>query len=436
MRLPATPRRSHRKVHSIQPRIGYDTWPRQDSLFPDGETLCSIGRRLKHCQRADGFEALVTSWSPVAILPNLLRGDAVDGEVVAFAGSSDRRVQAICQAIPKFADLLSRFTDAFGAALDPMVLIARDDMIPCLTADALLSFRDMVAVSVIPYSRSLNTVHRNTGRIVYSNSFWIHPWTLSKDNEYLTTHTPAFRGIHVVEAFRGQSSPELSVIRLEDKDFDKPLFEALLFRWKRHYFGKRARWEDRALFRSLNMAFQAASLPAGVGANIFDLGRSVSLWVSALEILSHPRVAKADLFTVYPLFEKLTYCESKVGRRRYAAYIPQWKKDQNKKKKTKEPRRPLPCWIYGKLFQARNHVLHGNRVTIKTLSPTGTKDGLFWLAPILYRLGLSGFLNLVVDQKLPYWLSHEYDNNVLLQKKRKAFDRQHMAERALLRIRK
>ena len=222
---------------------------------------------------------------------------------------------------------------------------------------------------------------------------------------------------------------------MQIKDFDTALFEALLVRWKRHYFGKRARWEDRALFRSLNMAFQAALLPAGVGANIFDLGRSVSLWVSALEIFSHPRVGKADLFTVYLLFENITYCDEKVGRRRYAAYVPKWKKDQNKKKKTKEPRRPLPCWIYGKLFQARNHVLHGNRVTIKTLSPTGTKDGLFWLAASLYRLGLSGFLNLVVDKKLPYFLSHAYDKNVPLQKKRKMYDRQHMVERALLRIR-
>jgi hypothetical protein len=390
--------------------------------------------RSQRQRRRGDFEACVIGWSPIAILPNLSASDAVEGEVVAFAGSGDARVESISRSAPKFAGLLSRFTDAFEVTLDPMVLIVRDDMKPSLTADALLSFRDLVAISVIPYSRSLNTVYRNTGRIVYSNSFWIHPWTLSTDNEHLTTRTPAFSGMHIVEAFRGQSSPELPVIQI--KDFDTPLFEALLVRWKRHYFGKHARWEDRALFRSLNMAFQAASLPAGVGANIFDLGRSVSLWVSALEILSHPRIAKADLFTVYPLFEKLTYCDRKVGRRQYAAYVPKWKKDQNKKKNAKEPRRPLPCWIYGKLFQARNHVLHGNRVTIKTLSPTGTKDGLFWLAPSLYRLGLSGFMNLVVDKNLPYFLSHEYDKNVSLQKKRKMYDRQHMAERALLRIRK
>ena len=376
----------------------------------------------------------MSNWSPIAILPNLSCGDSVEGDVVAFAGSSDPRLQAICRTIPKFADLLTQFTDTFGVALDPVVLIAREDIIPSLTADTLLSFRDLVAICVIPYSRSLST------GIPHHKSYCLFQliFNSSMDVEYgqsvFNDPTPALSGMHVVEAFRGQSSPELSVMQI--KDFDTPLFETLLVRWKRHYFGKRARWEDRALFRSLNMAFQAASLPAGVGANIFDLGRSVSLWVSALEILSHPRIAKADLFTVYPLFENISYCDAKVEQRRYAAYVPKWKKDQNKKRKTKEPRRPLPCWIYGKLFQARNHVLHGNRVTIKTLNPTGTKDGLFWLAASLYRLGLSGFLNLVVDKKLPYFLSHAYDKNVPLQKKRKMYDRQHMVERALLRIRK
>ncbi len=376
----------------------------------------------------------MSSWSPIAILPNLSSGKMIEGEVVALACSQDSRTQAICQAAPKFADLLARFTNAFGVAVDPVVLIARDDALPNLTADVLLSFRDLVAISIIPYSRSLNTVYRTTNRIVYANSFWLYPWMLGKDNQSLTTSTPAFSGIHVVEAFHGQASPELPVMQIDD--MDTPLLEALLACWKRHYFGERRRWKDRALFRSLNMAVQAALLPAGIGTTIFDLGRSISLWVSAFEILSHPRVSNAGLFTVYPLLEGVTYCDRKVSRRRYAAYIPEWKKRKNKKQNVKEPRRSLPCWIYGKLYQARNDFLHGNRVSVKTLSPTGTKDGLFWLAPSVYRLALTGFLKLSVDQNLPYWLSDSYKSNPLLQRKRKAYDRQSMIERALLRIRK
>jgi hypothetical protein len=120
---------------------------------------------------------------------------------------------------------------------------------------------------------------------------------------------------------------------------------------------------------------------------------------------------------------------------RYAAYIP-GKKRNNKGQKVKVPRRSLPCWIYGELYQARNDFLHGNRVSVKTLSPTGAKDGLFWLAPSVYRLALTGFLKLSVDRNLPYWLSDSHKNDPLSRRKQEAYDRQSMIERALLRIRK
>jgi hypothetical protein len=276
-------------------------------------------------------------------------------------------------------------------------------------------------------------VYQTTNRIVYADSFWIYPWTLATDNESLTTATPAFTGMHVVEAFHGQSSPALPVMQI--KEIDTALLEALLACWKRHYLRKRRHWKDRALFRSLNMAVQAALLPAGVGTTIFDLGRNVSLWVSAFEILSHPRVRNAGLSTVYPLLEAVTYCNRNVGHRRYTAYVPEGQKRKNKKQNVKKPRRSLACWIYGELYQARNNFLHGNRVSKKTLSPKGTKDGLFWLAPSLYRLALTGFLPLSVDRKLPYRLSSSYDNNSALRKKWEARDRQSITERALLRIR-
>lgn len=348
----------------------------------------------------------MNSWVPVAILPNLSGGRAIEAEIVALAPFDDPRVQAMCEATPLFAELLSRFTDAFGVPLDPFVFIARGDAAHDLSADALLSFRDLVAISVIPFSRSLNTVYKTTNRIVYSNSFGLYPWTLSRDNEALIASTPAFKGFHDVKQFHGQSSPELPVMRVEDRDIDTTMLDALVLRWKRYYFGRR-RWKDRALFRSLNMAVQAGAIPANVP-TIFDLGRSISLWVSAFEILSHPRVEIASVMTVYRLFEGVHYCDRSVGRRRYAAYIPQ--REKSKRKRAGLPlRHPLPCWIYGKLYQARNNFLHGNPIPKNALSPKGTKNGLFWLAPCLYRLALTGFLDLSVDpsvrSKLPYRFS-------------------------------
>ncbi len=380
-----------------------------------------------------GLRGYMNKWVPVAILPNLSGGKAIETEAVALAPFGDPRVQAICAETPLLADLLSRFTDAFGVARKPFLLIGRDTAVANLPAEALLSFRDLAAISIIPRARSLNTVYNTTNRIVYSDSFELYPWMLSATKDALVATTPAFTGFHVVEQFHGQSSPELPVMCVEDRDVDIALLDALVSRWKRLYLGRRPRWKDRALFRSLNMAVQAASIPAKVP-TIFDIGRSISLWVSAFEILSHPRVKKATVLTVYDLLERLAYSERSVGRRKYSPYVPKNYKAQIKKKGLKLPRRPLPCWIYGKLNEARNHFLHGNPIPKKALSPKGTKNGLFWLAPSLYRLALTGFLDLSVRRKLPYRFSDAACTDPEIMKLHRALDSQNMSERALLRI--
>jgi hypothetical protein len=116
-------------------------------------------------------------WTPAAILPNLSARNAVEGDVIALAPGLDPRVQAFCTAHPKFGELLSRFTDAFHIPLDPVVLIVRDDVLPKLAeVDPLASFRDLVALCVIPYCRSLAAVYPNPHRVSYSSSFSFYPW--------------------------------------------------------------------------------------------------------------------------------------------------------------------------------------------------------------------------------------------------------------------
>jgi hypothetical protein len=227
------------------------------------------------------------NWIPVAVLPNLYTRRTVEGEVVALAPAHDARVLAFISGHPKFGKFLARFTDTFQVALEPVVFIVREDTIARFvdTQGALLSFRDLVALSVVPYARCHGLVYGGSDRIMYANSFWLHPWMV--DNETLAATTPAFTGVHVVEEFQGQASPDLPVMELGE--LDRPLFDALLARWQRHYLGKRQRWQDRALFRSLNMAHHAAQLPAGMGTTLYDLGRIAALWVSAFEILAHPR---------------------------------------------------------------------------------------------------------------------------------------------------
>ena len=62
----------------------------------------------------------------------------------------------------------------------------------------------------------------------------------------------------------------------------------------------------------------------------------------------------------------------------------------------------------------------------------------FWLAPSLYRLALTGFLDLSIDpairKKLPYRLSDAAFANPQFRTLYRAQDFQSMSERALLRI--
>ena len=55
------------------------------------------------------------------------------------------------------------------------------------------------------------------------------------------------------------------------------------------------------------MANEAAKMPAGVDATLYDFGRAVALWVSAFEILTRSADGIAGVNTVYPLLEGVTY---------------------------------------------------------------------------------------------------------------------------------
>ena len=255
----------------------------------------------------------IYDWSPAAVLPNLEGGRGIEGDVIGIVPAEDERVVDFGKAHPNLAEFLSRFTDAFGVPLKPLVLIVRNDVIPKIQdIQTIASFRDLASMCAVPYGRAMASLYPNGGRrLSYANSFWLYPWMLGKDQEYLYSTTPAMQGGHVVDQFHGQSSPELPEKDL--RDVDKPLFEALSPVWKRHYLGKRRVWKHRALFRSLNMAANAAKMPGGMDTTLYDLGRSASLWVSAFEILAHPRTAKSDLKSVYDLMGSVAFLNAPNG---------------------------------------------------------------------------------------------------------------------------
>jgi hypothetical protein len=357
-------------------------------------------------------------WRAVAVLPNIYTSDAFEGGPIALTAAHDQRVQDIMASQPKFFDFLARFTDAFGVRLSPAILIVKEDVFGALrTTNAIPSFRDLLTLSVVPYARANSIVYKNTGsRIYYGASFWLYPWMIGNELGHMTLSTPALSAFHLVEEFHGQSLPEMPHLELRTIDLDNHLFETLIKRWRRHYLSRRQIWDDRALFRSLNVAAQATQPPGGSDTTLYDLCRITALWVGAFEMLTHPRKGGAGLHTVYPLLERVR-CNSKdLMKKKYVPHMGREKKPW--------PRRTFPCWLYGRLYLARNRYIHGNPVTANLLKVEGSAHGLFWLAAPLYRFALTGFLNLGRHSEPPAepekyrrhaeeWFKHNYANSII-----------------------
>ncbi|HML06566.1 MAG TPA: hypothetical protein VK430_00360 [Xanthobacteraceae bacterium] len=318
----------------------------------------------------------------------------IDGEVIAIANCQDARVQQILTDIPVLADFVQRFTTPAGRRLRPGMMIMREDAPKTyFSVEAVSSFRDLVAMCVIPLSRANSAIHGRSFATYYSDWYEFYPWTINAIHQHIVCDTPALKALELVTDFRGQCDPGLSPVVLDERDFDNVLLKLLLKRWRNHYHRKSRKWADTALFRSLNMAVAASKMPATVDVRLFDLGRTVSLWVSAFEILAHPRIGKSGLHLVYHLLDQAPWHDKRLKQKRYRAYSPS--------KKTPAHLRSLPCWLYGEIYQARNDFLHGNPIRQNRLHVKGSGRSLFQYSPMLYRMALAAFLPIAINLKAP-----------------------------------
>jgi len=152
--------------------------------------------------------------------------------------------------------------------------------------------------------------------------------------------------------------------------------------------------DEIKLFRSLNMAYNACFIPAASRETLlFDVGRLLSLWVSAFEILAHPGPGgKATRDGVLDALDQQPFW---VGNEVRDLVIPI---AAARAKKADPPvLRKLPSWFYVRLYDARNDFLHGNPVTATShlIEPDGAKS-LLDVAATLYRFALASALRLAV----------------------------------------
>jgi hypothetical protein len=334
---------------------------------------------------------MTVDWTPVFVLPNVPLDQAVECEIAAIAPAHDTRVKALKRAHPTFEQFLNRFSDNFGAKFEPAVLLLDAAAPPSFRdVSALGSFRDILALSTITYSRALDLRYPRGHRVLFGEAFAIYPWMLDRHYEDVIGSTPAILGTHEVSSFRGQSSPTIFRTPLAANDIDAPLLAALLARWRRRYEAEEPAWEDVALMRSLNMAYHASLLPAGTDTTFYDVGRIVSLWVSAFEILVHPGGnGQANREKVFELIERTPWAIPASGQLAHETGG-----------KTKA-RRTLASWLIQTLYDCRNDFLHGNPVERSTLLLATPQRTIFEYAAPLYRIALTAFLPLAYEAPKP-----------------------------------
>ena len=172
------------------------------------------------------------------------------------------------------------------------------------------------------------------------------------------------------------------------------------------------------------MAYHASLMPAGTDPTLYDVGRLISLWVSAFEILVHP--GGNDQVNCDKVVDQIEKTEWNLDAMKDLAYGVQDHESNTVKKRT------LASWLYKGLYECRNKFLHGNPVDHDDLRPQGAKRTVFEYAAPLYRLALTTFLPLTFDVAKPAESDSYADWGDYIDHRMTFFESQKTAEEAIL----
>lgn len=324
----------------------------------------------------------VAPWTFQHALPNLHLREGIGNEFIAIWPYNDPRIDEL-RIDPRVTALLDNFTDAFSEPVAPSVLVVRRGSLRHNGFEALIAFRNLIALNAIAFGCQFRLRHQNTRGPLWSDFFDLYPITLGAGN-MLVVQSPAILGLEDTTGFKGQCSPTLPPPVQIDVRFDTQLLNVLLAEWHRAFIqAQLSDWKLTCLFRSLQMAFQASRIPFYNSGIHVDYGTRLALWVSAFECLTHPKTAKTDLKTVLALLALAGFKRQDLKDRKYPANI-----------KNVQIQLTLVEELYRHLYSTRNDYLHGNPVTPEALLAFRTlgHPPLLLLAPLIYRHALFAFI--------------------------------------------
>lgn len=327
-------------------------------------------------------------WEIVFILPNLKLDKPFENDFLAIVPHNDSRILEITKEISFVEKIVNSFIDQFRQKKYPAFLIKSDNCpVEFDVSEAIIGFRNLFAISCLvkAYEHSLN--HSFVAFPLFSEYFDFYPITVAIDKKDLVIFSPAVLGVDEPEQFIGQTSPGLPTEYIAQPD--EYLANNLVFVWEKAYIkSARRKWKIRALFRSLEMAYHASAMPSKNNSSIYDYGSNISLWVSALEILSHPPKGNANLKTVINLLDKYKWRNGYLNKKQFLY-------------KKKENRVTLVSKLYAELYKARCDFLHGNSVEKSRLFPFKKKNRqpLNHFAPLIYKVALMVVLENFIDKR-------------------------------------
>jgi len=325
-------------------------------------------------------------WNLAYILPNIQMGMSIGNEYVAFVPDSDERINLIIEHNHFVKAFVKGFTDQFRRPICPTCLIISDKAYKKLNGtDALLSYRNILAISNIikGYEIALEC-GRNT-HPKFSDYFDFYPIELGKNGQGFITKSPSVLGLDdEPEKFRGQSTPGLAANMYTITEDHNPLFQKLTKIWNETYIN-RSKKSTLPFYRSLEMAYQASTMPYENRSTIYDYGTKLSLWVSSIEILLHPKNEKVRLSTVIESLGKYHFALPELRNKYYRVRY-------GKNKKTVSVN--FSQKLYKILYDTRNKFLHGEVASIKDLIYSKKKKIIVnHFGPILYKIALSVYLD-------------------------------------------
>jgi hypothetical protein len=328
-------------------------------------------------------------WNLFLILPNLNLPPATPfaAEFICICSGMDARLDDLEDNPGNVTarQMVKAFRNWFGIAYTPSCLLVRTDAPQVLRdAEAIRSFRNVCALS---------TTTNATARLI-SGGQWL---PLYSDFFLFAGHVPAKNGwIQNVDAivqgmnddvlnFRGQCAGQIDSPAGFAITRDPEVFRRLLKAWDSHYVRVPTDPDLRALFRSLEVAFQANRFPSDGLSSINDVGTRIGLWVSAFEVLFHPGPSKSvNKRVVQDAIERIAFSDARLRRTNYKIVYG---------RNSTVFRVTFAAYLYDELYRARNAFLHGNPVTRRDLRVRRQRNGkmLAAIAPVLYNVGLRAY---------------------------------------------